>query len=171
MSARPFDRVVDSRRFRGYSSSMLLRALILLAALVCAHAREPRSPVLAAISPASAAAPLPGLFKALDADGRTRALAALDRLDRAALDAAALAELGEAYRLLGRDEGVREAAQAPSIPAAFARSGEARSRAILARSGHDAAAQAAALSGPERLPGDMSFTALPRPAEGRGAGR
>lgn len=138
---------------------MLLGAGVLLAFLVTTNAQSPRSPVRAVISDDSTA-PLPDLIKALDAAGRTEALARLDRLDRGPLDAAALAELREAYRLLGRSEDARDGGGS---------AGDAQNILSLARSGKYAAAQAAAERGLERFPGDKNLLALLHQVKGRGA--
>lgn len=148
---------------------MLLRAGILLVLLVSVQAQPPRSSVLAAISPSSAPRPLPDLIRGLDADGRTKALDALDRLDRSALDAAGLAELSEAYRLLGRNEDALKAARELSARDPGGVAGDAQTILALAQSGDYAAAQAVAESGLKRLPGDKSLLALLHQVKGRGA--
>lgn len=139
---------------------MLLGAGLFLAFLVTTNAESPRSPVRAVISDDSTA-PLPDLIKALDAAGRTEALARLDRLDRGPLDDAALAELREAYRLLGRSEDARDGGGS---------AGDAQNIFSLARSGKYAAAQAAAERGLERFPGDKNLLALLHQVKGRTAG-
>jgi hypothetical protein len=152
--------------------SLILRAGILLAFLASAHAQPLRSPVLAAIA-ASSEAPARSLFdliKALDADGKTRALIGLDRLDRAVLDTAALAELSEAYRLLGRPEAALKAAQVLSVRDASSPTGDAQSILSLAQAGNYAAAQAAAESGLKRFPGDKNLLALFHQVKGRTVG-
>jgi len=149
---------------------MPLYAGILVVFLASAQAQPPRSPVLEAISASSASGSLPELIKALDADGKAAALAGLDRLDRAALDSAALAELSEAYRLLGRPENALKAARALSSRDGGAAAGDAQEIMSLAQAGDYAAAQAAAEEGLKRSPGDKNLLALFHQVKGRGVG-
>lgn len=147
---------------------MLLRAVLLLACLFAAHAQAPRSPVLAAISP-SAAAPLGELIGALDAEGKARVLANLDRLDQAALDPSQLGELSEAYRLLGRPGQALQAARTMSARDSSNPAGEVQSVLALAQAGSYASAQAAAESALKRFPGDKNLLAALHEVKGRAA--
>ncbi|MBI2385017.1 MAG: hypothetical protein HYV14_03275 [Elusimicrobia bacterium] len=137
---------------------MLVGASLLAVFLASAQAQPPLSPVLAAISAAAEKQPLPDLIKALDADGKTKALARLDRLDRAALDPSGLAELSEAYRLLGRTDRALEAARLLS-----AKNGEAAGATqeilALAQSGDYKSAQAFAEGALKKHPRDPSLLA------------
>lgn len=151
----------------------MLRAAALLAFLASAHAQPPRSPILLAISPSltASAATLPEMIKALDGDGKTRALAGLDRLDRGPLDAAALAELSEAYRLLGRPAEALKAARELSSNHANGSAGVEQSILSLAQAGDYPAAQAAAESGLKRFPGNKDLLALFHQVKGRASGK
>ncbi len=152
--------------------NLILRAGILLAFLVSAHAQLPRSPVLSAISASevSPTVPLPELIKALDAPGRTRALEALDALSLDSLEPSALFELSEAYRLLGRSGDALKAAAALTARDANSPAGDKQSILALTQVGDYAAAQAAAESGLKRFPGDPDFLALLHQVKGRSAG-
>lgn len=151
---------------------MLLRAGLLIACFINAHAQPPRSPVHSAISAsaASPADPLSELIKALDAPGRARALAALDALNPDTLEPSALLELSEAYRLLGRSGDALKAAAALSARDANDPAGDKQSILALAQAGDYAAAQAAAERGLKRFPGDPDFLALLHQVKGRSAG-
>lgn len=146
---------------------MPLTTGVLFAFLIVAQAQAPRSPVRAAISSAATAQTLPELIRGLDADGRVEALAGLDSLERAALDAGGLAELSEAYRLLGRPTDALTAARALSERDVNGAAGDAQAIMALAQAGDYSAAQAAAESGLKRFPGDKDLLALLHQVKGR----
>ncbi len=149
---------------------MFLRAGLVFLSLLSANAKPPRSLVHSAVAAESSATTLPELVKELDADGRVRAVSALDQLDRRALDAVALAELSEAYRLLGRTDEAVAAAQALSARDSTSSAGEVQSILSLAQSGNFASAEAAAVDGLKRFPGDKNLLALYHQVKGRGLG-
>lgn len=148
---------------------MLLGAGVLLALLTAAHAEGARSPVIAAISTSSKAA-LPELIVTLDATGRIGALERLDALDHETLDATALSELSEAYRLLGRPEKALKSAKALAARDGTSPAGDTQVILAYAEAGNYAAAQAAAESGLKRFPGDKNLLALFHQVKGRTIG-
>lgn len=148
---------------------MSLQAGVLIVLLAAAHAEPVRSPVRSAIAPSSVSLPLPEIVRALDDDGKRRALVGLDGLDRSLLDTEALGELSEAYRLLGRNHEALEAAQSLSSRDSSSPKGDIQSILALAQSGNFASAQAAAESGLKRFPGDKNLLALLYEVKGRGA--
>ncbi len=134
-------------------------AVLLCVLLVVARADPPRSPVLMALAPSATSSSLPELIKALGPEGRPKALAALDRLDRAALDAQALVELRDAYRLLGRLDA--------KIDNDIARAGDEKTILTLAQAGNFAAAQTAAETALKLYPDDRNLLFLLHQAKGR----
>ncbi len=142
---------------------MIFPAGVLLVLLSAAYADSPRSPVLAALSPSSTGASLVEVIKAMNASERNHALAALDRLDRAALVPETTTELAHAYRLLGRPDA--------ALDGAVSRDGEAKAIFALAEAGDYASAQAAAEKALKRFPGNKNLLALLHQVKGRTAGR
>lgn len=145
---------------------MSFSAGILFVFIVAAQA-QPSSPVRSAISASSK--PLSEVISALDEGGKARALEALDRLDKRVLDSAALVELSEAYRLLGRPEDALKAARALSAREPGNADGEAQAIMAHAQSGDYGAAEAAAEAGLKRFPGDKNLLALLHQVKGRAA--
>lgn len=129
-----------------------LSTVLLCTLLAVARAEPQRSPVHIALSPAVTSSSLPELIKSLGPGGRPKALAALDRLDRAALDATELVELREAYRLLGRYD--------PEIGSDIHRAEETRKVLALAQAGNYAAAQTAAETALKLNPTDKNLLSL-----------
>ncbi len=139
--------IVLSMREKRASSGVASCAVLLCALFAVARAEPTRSPVRIALSPSAASASLPELIESLGPGGRPKALAALDRLDRAVLDAAALAELREAYRLLGRAE------------TGLIRAADPKSVLVRAREGNLAASRSAAETAIRLFPTDKNLSA------------
>lgn len=139
----------------------------LLFVFIAAAQAQPSSPVRLAISESSK--PLSEVIPALNEDGKARALAALDRLDTRALDSAALVELSEAYRLLGRPGDALNTARALSSRDSGNAAGDAQAIMALAQAGDFGAAQAKAEAGLKRFPGDKNLLALLHQVKGRAA--
>lgn len=148
---------------------MPLCASLFLAFVVAAHAEHSRSPVLTAIT-ASSEGSLSESIGKLDAAGKTRALGRLDALDQGALGAAALSELSEAYRLLGRPEEALKSARMLAIRDGANPDGDAQTILAHAQTGNYAAAQAAAERGLKRFPGDKNLLGLLHQVKGRTVG-
>ena len=140
----------------------------LLAVALSVQAQAARSPVAVALSPSSTIAAIPELIKTLDPKGRIQAIADLDRLDRGVLGPATLADLSEAYRLLGQAERALKAATTLSSLDPKSSAGTAQSILVMTQSGNYAAAQATAESGLKRFPGDKDLLALLHQVKGRG---
>ncbi|UPT73042.1 MAG: hypothetical protein M0D55_14200 [Elusimicrobiota bacterium] len=150
---------------------MLLRAGLLLAFLSVAQAQAPRSAVLAALAPsATDVVPIAELIRGFDPAARTRALETLDKLDRASLFGPDLAELSEAYRLLGRMDRVAETA---SLIAQRGGGPDGSAGAILAlaQSGDYGAAQKAAEAALKKNPNDTNLLAAYHQVKNRSSGK